>query len=59
MCPVWDVHGFCPVGLNCRWARSHVTEELTLKTKPEEEQVPIIEVWIGDGDPSDGRLMCS
>ena len=46
MCPVWDAHGFCPVGLNCRWARSHVTEDLKLKKKPESDQVPIIEVGI-------------
>ena len=46
LCPVWSVHGYCPVGLNCRWAQSHVTEDLKLVYK--KEQIPIEEVG-GDG----------
>lgn len=38
--------GYCPVGLNCRWAQSHVTEDLKLVYK--KEQIPIEEVG-GDG----------
>ena len=43
MCPVWESHGYCPKGLNCRWVGSHVTEDLKLISKPPEEQIPIVE----------------
>lgn len=43
MCPVWEKHGYCPMGLNCRWAGSHTSADLKTITKPTEEQTPIIE----------------
>ena len=45
MCPVWKEHGYCPAGLNCRWALSHISlPNYQLIVKPETEQHPIIEV---------------
>ena len=44
MCPVFEAHGFCPVGLNCRWAGSHTSSDFKIVTKPEEEQIPILEL---------------
>ena len=43
MCPVWERHGYCPMGLNCRWAGSHTSSDLKPVAKPTEEQTPIIE----------------
>ncbi|OAO15656.1 tRNA-dihydrouridine(47) synthase [NAD(P)(+)] [Blastocystis sp. ATCC 50177/Nand II] len=43
-CPIWDVHGYCPYGLNCRWVGSHCTEDFKLVAKPKEEQIPIVEL---------------
>ncbi|OAO17951.1 tRNA-dihydrouridine(47) synthase [Blastocystis sp. ATCC 50177/Nand II] len=44
VCPVWNRHGYCPSGMNCRWASSH-TDWKQLKTieKKKEEQIPIVE----------------
>lgn len=44
MCPVYEAHGYCPVGLNCRWAGSHTTADYQIVSKPESEQTPIIEL---------------
>lgn len=55
MCPVWDVHGYCPVGLNCRWARSHITDDLKLVYK--EEKIPIEEVGLTSGMNESGMSL--
>ena len=43
VCPVWEKHGYCPMGLNCRWAGSHTSADLKPIAKPAEEQIPIVE----------------
>ena len=54
VCPFWvllgfsdspqNAHGYCPMGLNCRWAMSHTSASFEPIEKPQAEQTPYVEL---------------
>ncbi len=42
-CPVWDVRGYCPSGLRCRFGNSHIINGLSIERTEEDGGVPLYE----------------
>ena len=42
--PPQNAHGYCPMGLNCRWAMSHTSPTFEQVEKPKAEQTPYAEL---------------